>query len=112
MKIRNLLIAAAALGMSVNVYAGTIAPSATPTAQTKSDLSFAPSVTVTLSKNVGIAYTGSTTALAVNAGSTKGKNSYGGGTSGGSVHECTSQPVDTTNGYKVTPAAATGDGCS
>lgn len=115
MKISNIVLSCAVtLGLALNAYAGsgTISPSTTPTAQTKSDLDFAPSITITLSKNVGLAYNGSTTALAVNAGSTKGKNSYGGGTSGGSVKECTGKPVNTTNGYGVAPAAPTGDGCS
>lgn len=115
MKISNIVLSGAiTLGLALNAYAGsgTIPPSTTPTAQTKSDLDFAPSITITLSKNVGLAYNGSTTALAVNAGSTKGKNSYGGGTSGGSVKECTGKPVSTTDGYGVAPAAATGDGCS
>ncbi|MEW6132028.1 MAG: hypothetical protein AB1591_02520 [Pseudomonadota bacterium] len=63
-----------------------------------------------LSQNVGAAWTCSTTAAAVNTGSTKGTNSFGGSTAGGTIAKC-STPVNTSNGYGLTPAAAT-DGCS
>lgn len=62
-----------------------------------------------LSQNVGAAWYCSTTAAAVNAGSTKGKFSYGGTTEGGTVSACTSAP-DSTNGYSTTPTG-TGSGC-
>ena len=70
----------------------------------------------TASKSVGVAYTCSTTAAAVNAGNTRGKFSYGGGTSGaGGVVKCATgdtADVSTTNGYALTPATADGNGCS
>lgn len=68
------------------------------------------SFTLKLSQNVGAAWTCDTTAAAVNTGSTKGKNTFGGSTSGGTVASCGSTP-DSTNGYGLTPAAVT-DGCS
>lgn len=70
----------------------------------------------TASKSVGVAYNCSTTASAVNAGNTRGKFSYGGGTSGaGGVVKCASgdtADVSTANGYALTPAAADGNGCT
>ena len=64
-----------------------------------------------LSQNVGAAWKCDTTAAAVNSGSTKGKNSFGGSTSGGTVAACAGKAPDSTNGYNLTPAAVT-SGCS
>jgi len=70
----------------------------------------------TASKSVGVAYLCSSTAAAVNAGNTRGKFVYGGGTSGGGgVVKCATDDtadVDTTNGYKAVPGDAEGNGCS
>jgi hypothetical protein len=68
------------------------------------------SFTLKLSQNVGAAWNCSTTAAAVNAGSTKGKYSFGGSTSGGTVSACSSAP-DSTNGYATTPSSTT-SGCA
>lgn len=69
----------------------------------------------TPSKSVGVAWNCSTTAAAVNAGNTRGKFTYGGGTSGGGgVVKCAAgdtADVDTTNGHGGAPATATGTGC-
>ncbi len=69
----------------------------------------------TASKSVGVAYLCSTTAAAVNAGNTRGKFTYGGGTSGGGgVVKCAANDtpdVDTTVGHGGAPATATGNGC-
>ena len=64
----------------------------------------------TASRSVGLAWACDTTAVAVNAGNTKGKFSYGGSSNGGSVKQCGSS-VSTTNGFALTPNV-TGDGCS
>ena len=67
------------------------------------------------SKNVGVAYFCDTTAIAVNAGNTKGKFTYGGSSNGGSVHQCATgtTPDVTANGYLAgKPSAATTNGCS
>ena len=67
------------------------------------------------SKNVGVSYICDTTAIAVNAGNTKGKFTYGGSSNGGSVHQCaTGTTADVTaNGYLAgMPSAATTNGCS
>lgn len=100
---------------------GTVAASETPSsndiANAQCDMIAGANVLkFTASKSVGVAYNCSTTAAAVNAGNTRGKFAYGGGTSGaGGVVKCASgdtADVDTTNGYSLTPAAADGDGCS
>jgi hypothetical protein len=70
---------------------------------------------LTPSRNVGLAYTCSTTAIAVNSGNKKGKYTYGGSSNGGSVTQCggaTPVAVDTTNGYTVAAPDSTKDGCS
>lgn len=118
MKIQHFFLAASALAMTLSApvsYAWTATYATSPTASaTSSDLGGFTNTTinVNLSKNVGLAATGSATALVVNAGSTKGKNSYGGGTTGGSVKECTSAPASTANGYGVATPSISGDGCS
>lgn len=63
-----------------------------------------------LSANVGLSWSCSPTAAAVIAGSTKGKYVYGGGTSGGGVHKCTTE-VSTSTGYSGTISSAEGNGC-
>lgn len=117
MKTKQLIFAASALIFSLSASAAswTASYATSPTASaTSTELGGFTNTTITvnLSKNVGIAATGSATALVVNTGSTKGKNSYGGGTTGGSVKECADKPVNTTNGYGVAAPSITGDGCS
>jgi hypothetical protein len=71
--------------------------------------------TLTPSRNVGLGYTCSNTAIAVNSGNKKGKYTYGGSSNGGSVTQCgngTPVAVDATNGYTVAAPVSTGDGCS
>ncbi len=105
---------------NAHAVTGTVAASETPksndiaTAQCDM-ISGANVLKFTASKSVGVAYNCSTTAAAVNAGNTRGKFSYGGGTSGaGGVVKCASgdtADVSTTNGYALTPAAADNNGC-
>lgn len=64
------------------------------------------------SANVGVAYLCTTTAAAVQAGSTKGKNVYGGSTAGGGVMVCSGVTLSTTTGYAAEPTSAEGTGCS
>ena len=65
----------------------------------------------TPSRNVGLTWACNTTAVAVNAGNTKGKYVYGGSSNGGSVKQCGTTTASTSTGYSATPAV-TADGCS
>ena len=70
---------------------------------------------LTPSRNVGMTYTCSPTAIAVNSGNKKGKYTYGGSSNGGSVTQCggaTPVAVDPANGYTVAAPNSTLDGCS
>lgn len=118
---KKLTFFAALMMMSGLAGAGTIAPSDTPTAQDVDNVacgmvSSQSPFKVTASKNVGLAYTCNTTAIAVNGGNTKGKYTYGGGTSAsGGVVPCggtSPQAVDTGTGYTVAAPDPTKDGCS
>jgi len=102
---------------ALNVNAGTIAPTDSPTATTISQtncsyISTNSPFAFTLSRNVGLAYNCSTTAVAVNTGNTKGKFTYGGSSNGGSVKQCGTTAVSTANGYTVTAPSTSADGCS
>jgi hypothetical protein len=105
------------LGLAVNVNAGTIAPSETPGANAVNNAGCAfvaatSPFNMTPSRNVGLGYTCTTTGVAVNAGNTKGKYTYGGSTNGGSVAQCPVAVVaSTTTGYGVAAPDVTKDGC-
>lgn len=102
------------LAAATTVQAGTLGANSAGTSDTAFDSSdcamVQTSFSLKLSQNVGAAWTCTTTAAAVNSGSTKGTNSFGGSTAGGTIAKC-STAVSTNNGYGLTPAAAT-DGCS
>ena len=88
---------------------GTIATAECPMVAATSTFNLTPS------RNVGMTYTCSATAIAVNAGNKKGKYTYGGSSNGGSVTQCggtTPVAVDPANGYTVAAPTATLDGCS
>lgn len=94
---------------------GTLAPSATGAQQTMTAtqcdmIAGTNTFELKLSSNVGMSWSCSPTAAAVIAGSIKGKYVYGGGTSGGGVHQC-SATVDTSTGYSGTVSSAEGNGC-
>lgn len=102
--------------LSGAAVSGTIAPSGTGTTENIDStdcemVASASSFDFKTSANVGVSYTCSTTAAAVQAGSTKGKFVYGGSTAGGGVKSCGTD-VSTSNGYSSTPSSAEGDGCS
>ena len=114
----NAVILASALQVNA---AGTIPPSTTadPTASTISNGSCAmvgpnSAFSFTPSKNVGLAYNCDTVTVVVQSGNTKGKYVYGGSSNGGSVKQCGSTSVSTTNGYAsgTLTLSATADGCS
>ena len=65
---------------------------------------------VTPSKNVGLTWWCSPTAVAVKAGNTKGKYVYAGTSNGGSVAQCGTTPV-TAAGYDAALTAITATGC-
>lgn len=112
------LIAALLLPFAGSAIAGTLGPSNGAPTQgqiTNTECSMVASTnpfTMTASANVGLSYICDSAAAAVQAGSTKGKYVYGGGTSGGSVKQCGTTAVSTTNGYASAPSSATSDGCS
>jgi hypothetical protein len=115
MKKYALFVLAAAISGSVS--AGTVGPSGTGAQGTVDETACAmvntnSSFTFKASANVGVGYLCDTTAAAVQAGSTKGKYVYGGGTTGGGVKQCGTTPVSTSTGYSAVPTSAGGDGCS
>jgi len=65
-----------------------------------------------LSANVGLAYTENISGVAINAGNTKGKNSFGINSTGGAVGACTAAAVSTANGYSISAPSITGNGCT
>lgn len=99
--------------LSGAAVSGTIAPSTTGSA-TEITSTACPMVATTFtfntSANVGASYFCSTTAAAVQTGSTKGKYIYGGTTEGGGVRACGTTEVNTSTGYKDTLSATT-SGC-
>ena len=102
---------------ALNVNAAVIAPTDAPTAATVNNagcsyISTNSPFTFTPSRNVGIAYNCSTTAVAVNTGNTKGKFTYGGSSNGGSVKQCGTTAISTANGYTVAAPSTSADGCS
>lgn len=100
--------------LSGTAFSGVIAPSnagATENIDSTKCAMVASSFDFKTSANVGVAYTCSTTAAAVQAGSTKGKFVYGGSTAGGGVKSCGTN-VSTSNGYSSTPSSAEGTGCN
>lgn len=112
------LIAALLLPFAGSAVAGTLGPTnGAPTQGTIDNtacamVSSTSSFVMTASANVGVNYVCDSSAAAVQAGSTKGKYVYGGGTNGGSVKQCGTTAVNTSTGYSSAPSAATGDGCS
>lgn len=118
MKKSQLIVASLALGGAIVANAGTIAPSSTPTDNTINQAACSvisaesPITNYRPSKNVGLGYGCNTTAIAINAGNIKGKYTYGGGSTAGSVKQCSTTAVDTTNGYTVAAPSPIGDGCS
>lgn len=106
-----------ATSIAAQAAGGTISPSDTPTAATVSAaqcdmVSLNSSFQFTPSRNVGLAWNCNPTSVAVNAGNIKGKFTYGGSSNGGSVKQCTTTAVSTTNGYTVAAPDVTKDGCS
>lgn len=99
--------------LSGAAVSGTIAPKAGGDA-TKIDATACPMVatefTFNTSANVGASYFCSTTAAAVQTGSTKGKYIYGGTTEGGGVRACGTTEVNTSTGY-VDTLSSTDAGC-
>lgn len=99
--------------LSGAAVSGTIAP-ATAGDATSIDETACPMVatsfTFNTSANVGASYFCSTTAAAVQTGSTKGKYIYGGTTEGGGVRACGTTEVNTSTGY-VDTLSDTASGC-
>ncbi|KAB2308484.1 hypothetical protein F8A87_12350 [Betaproteobacteria bacterium SCN2] len=99
--------------LSGAAVSGTIAPTTTGDA-TPIDNAACPMVatsfTFNTSANVGASYFCSTTAGAVQTGSTKGKYVYGGTTEGGGVRACGTTEVNTSTGY-VDNLSDTTSGC-
>jgi hypothetical protein len=110
-KITSIALTAVAMSLSLQAYAGSIAPNElAPTPQQVAPGAatcemIASPVVITLSRNVGLAYSCSKTSAAVQGGNTKGKYAYGGNTIGGSVKQCGTTLVSATNGYNAVPAA-------
>ena len=101
------------LAASTVVQAGTLGANSAGTSTTVDSASCAmvqTSFTLKLSQNVGAAWLCDTTAAAVNTGSTKGKSTFGGSTSGGTVAACAGGTPSSTNGYGTTPTVVT-SGC-
>lgn len=99
--------------LSGAAVSGTIAPKTTGDATdiTATDCPMvATTFTFNTSANVGASYFCSTTAAAVQTGSTKGKYIYGGTTEGGGVRACGNEEVNTSTGYKDTLSDTT-SGC-
>lgn len=103
-------------GMAIADTTGSLAPSAAGATKTNFGAGDCDMIAGTntfdlkASANVGLSWSCSPTAAAVIAGSTKGKYVYGGGTSGGGVHKCTTE-VSTSTGYSGTISSAEGNGC-
>jgi len=84
-------------GMAIADTTGTLAPTAAGNSKnmTSTDCDMIAGTNnfdLKLSANVGMSWSCSPTAAAVIAGSIKGKYVYGGGTSGGGVHQCAARP--------------------
>ena len=116
-----IIFSAISLAIAMPASAVTIGPLPAPVAVAVNNagcamVSVNSAFTFTPSANVGVAYNcdAAGTIIAVNSGNTKGKYTYGGSSNGGSVKQCGTTAVSTTNGYGVAAPAVlvTSDGCS
>ena len=118
------ILSALSLGIAIPasaIPAVTIPPLAVPLAANVNNagcpmVSANSAFTFVPSANVGVIYNcdAAGTIIAVNSGNTKGKYSYGGSSNGGSVKQCGTTPVSSSNGYSaaIATVTTTTDGCS